>query len=192
MGKDVKSQTNLVRRGQVYYFRARIPEDLRESYGGRTEIIFSLRTKDKAEASAKARIERLRVDQEFAHKRALLGASPVSELGGTEIERLTLIYYAKQLEDDEFIRAQGRLAGDMFDLYGKAVEKFTNEDGLRVAGRIVLDGPDLEMEGFLSQHGLKLARDTVDLWQATCSRPLQAGRCRLAQQSKTTGEELQQ
>lgn len=161
MGKEVKTQTNLVRRGQVYYFRARIPEDLRESYGSSAEKTFSLRTKDKAEAIAKARIERLKLDQEFDHKRALLGASPVADLPDTEIERLTLIYYAKQLEDDEFIRAQGRLAGDMFDLYGKAVEKFANEDGQRVAGRSVLDGPDLEMECFLSQHGLKLARDTV-------------------------------
>lgn len=159
MDNDVKSQTNLVRRKQVYYFRARIPEDLRDSFDGRTERTISLRTSDKAEALQRARLERLKLDQAFHQARALRDAPAVSELSDTEVERLAALYYAKQLEDDEFIRAQGRLAGDMFELYGKAVEGFTLRDAQQVA-RGVPDGADSEMEAFLSGHGIKLAPGT--------------------------------
>lgn len=69
----MKSQTNLVRRGAVYYFRARFPADLVSHYG-KHELIASLKTKDKQEATSKARTERVRLDQEFAHARALLAS----------------------------------------------------------------------------------------------------------------------
>lgn len=159
MENDVKSQTNLVRRGRVFYFRARIPEDLRDSFGGSTERTFSLRTSDKAEALQRVRLERLKLDQTFQQARALRDAPGVAELGDTEVERLAALYHAKQLEDDEFIRAQGRLAGDMFELYGKAVEGFTLKDAQQVA-RGVPDGVDAEMEAFLAGHGIKLVQGT--------------------------------
>lgn len=159
MDNDVKSQTNLVRRKQVYYFRARIPEDLRDSFEGRTERTISLRTSDKAEALQRARLERLKLDQAFHQARALRDAPAVAELSDTEVERLAALYHAKQLEDDEFIRAQGRLAGDMFELYGKAVEKFNLKDAQQVA-RGVPDVADSEMEAFLAGQGIKLTQGT--------------------------------
>lgn len=70
---SVKIQTNLVRRGAVYYFRARLPADLVSHYGKR-EILASLKTKDKQEATCKVRTERVRLDQAFAHARALLAS----------------------------------------------------------------------------------------------------------------------
>lgn len=41
----VTGYTNLYRRGAIYYFRARVPLDVVDSYG-KTEEKFSLKTKD--------------------------------------------------------------------------------------------------------------------------------------------------
>lgn len=162
MGKDVKLQTNLVRRGRVYQFRARIPEDLQECFDGKKELSYSLRTTDKAEAVDKVRIERLKFDQECAHKRAVRDASLVDELPAAELERLASLYYAKLLGEDEEIRAGGLLTlpvpgpVDMFTLYGRASEGFTKKDGERLArGDVKL--PDPDMDAFLERHGIKLA-----------------------------------
>jgi len=46
---DRSAQTHLLRRNAVYYFRARIPRDL-QSYLGKREEKFSLRTKDLRES----------------------------------------------------------------------------------------------------------------------------------------------
>lgn len=86
MGKDMKTQTNLVKRGSKYYFRTRVPADLATHYG-KQEISFSLRTSDKREALERVRLERLKLDQEFTQKRALQ-TSPGLELSPIEIERL--------------------------------------------------------------------------------------------------------
>lgn len=137
MGKEVQAQTNLAKRGGVYYFRARVPEDLQEQYAGKKECCYSLRTKDKAEALQRVRIERVKFDQEYSHKRALRDTAPLPELPPVELERLASLYYAKLLEDDEAIRAEGLLnlpgSEDMFDHYGRASESFAKKDGARLA-----------------------------------------------------------
>ncbi|WP_407665399.1 DUF6538 domain-containing protein [Methylovorus mays] len=74
----VKTQTNLVRRGAVYYFRARFPSDLVDHYG-RREILASLKTTDKREALCKARRERIRFDLELSQARASIASgNPVT------------------------------------------------------------------------------------------------------------------
>ena len=52
-----KNPTNLWKRGNVYYFRVRVPADIRQAYGREFEVR-SLRTSNYREA-----IERLRVDR---------------------------------------------------------------------------------------------------------------------------------
>lgn len=159
MGKGVKDQTNLVRREGVYYFRARVPKDLHEHYG-KTVHYYSLRTKSKPEAAELARLDRLKLDQEYTHLRAIRTAALVHELSAAELERLASLYYAKLLADDEDIRARGLLmlpvpGHDVFDLYGKASEGFAKRDGERYArGDVKL--PDADMDAFLEQHGIKL------------------------------------
>jgi integrase len=156
MGKDMKDQTGLVRRkgSSRYYFRTRIPPDLQGHYG-KSEICRSMGTSDRVQALQKVRLEKVKLDQEFAQIRAVLSISPINELSSLEIERLAELHYAQVLEDDEFIRSDGRLThGDMFNLYGKAVEKFTAEDGQRVARGV--SGGDVEMEAFLARQGIKL------------------------------------
>lgn len=160
MGKDMKDQTGLVRRtgSSRYYFRTRIPPDLQSHYG-KSEICRSLGTSDRAQALQKVRLEKVKLDQEFSQIRAVLTVSPIDELSSLEIERLAELHYAQVLEDDEFIRSDGRLShGDVFNLYGKAVEKFKVEDGHRVARGVA--GSDFEADEFLKRQGIKLVAGT--------------------------------
>ncbi|WP_369820956.1 DUF6538 domain-containing protein [Pseudorhodoferax sp. Leaf274] len=45
---------HIIKRGGVYYFRRRIPQDLVAAHGGQREVLHSLRTKDRPEAMRKA------------------------------------------------------------------------------------------------------------------------------------------
>lgn len=162
MGKDVKDQTNLVRRDGVYYFRARVPKELHEHYG-KTVHYYSLRTKSKPEAAEQARLDRLKFDQEYAHLRAVRDAAVVHELSAAELERLASLYYAKLLADDEDIRARGLLTlpvpgytvNEVVGLYGEASEGFAKRDGERYArGDVKI--PDPDMDAFMEHHGIKL------------------------------------
>lgn len=45
----MRLQTNLVRRGTGFYYRARVPEDLKKHYG-KSEFLLSLKTSDKQQA----------------------------------------------------------------------------------------------------------------------------------------------
>lgn len=40
-----------LRRGRTYYFRLRVPDDLIAAYGGKTNIVKSLKTTNPSEAS---------------------------------------------------------------------------------------------------------------------------------------------
>ena len=69
--EKMAGHTRLYRRGATYYHRAAVPKDIVETYGKREET-FSLRTKDRAEALVRVRIEAVRVDTLFAdHRRSL-------------------------------------------------------------------------------------------------------------------------
>lgn len=57
--------TYLTKRGATYYFRRVIPDDLRSAFGGKRELIYSLKTKDRAEAGRLCRLEAVRVDTLF-------------------------------------------------------------------------------------------------------------------------------
>lgn len=92
----MKTQTNLVRRGAVYYFRARFPADLVAHYGKR-EFFASLKTKDKQEATSKARTERVRLDQEFARTRAALASGGAVERSVSAIDRTALLWAERSL-----------------------------------------------------------------------------------------------
>ncbi|MDF1530358.1 MAG: hypothetical protein P1R74_14665 [Sedimenticola sp.] len=58
------TQTRLSKRGSTFYFRAMIPKEL-QSYYGKREIVFSLRTKDRQEASRLVRQASAKLDAEF-------------------------------------------------------------------------------------------------------------------------------
>lgn len=54
----------MARRGAVYYHRAAIPADIKDSYP-KAEETFSLKTKDRAEALRLVRVAAVEVDERF-------------------------------------------------------------------------------------------------------------------------------
>ncbi len=64
----MKKQTNVVRRGAIYYYRARYPSDL-VSHFGKVEFSLSLETKDIRVANGRANLTQLKYDQEFSEVR---------------------------------------------------------------------------------------------------------------------------
>jgi integrase len=69
----------LTKRGSTYYFRRAIPDELWPAFGGKRELTFSLKTKDKEEAKRRRSVEALRTDGLLESARAHLGlhAAPV-------------------------------------------------------------------------------------------------------------------
>ena len=59
MADNVKDQTGLVKRNGIYYFRARISKEIGDHFGGKTEVIKSLSTRDKKAAQAVRKASRL-------------------------------------------------------------------------------------------------------------------------------------
>lgn len=78
------SQIHVFNRNGTYYFRRRVPKDLLSLYPS-SQIIFSLKTKDRREADRLARLESVRLDQEFQLKRTHLSAHSTGETGGSPV-----------------------------------------------------------------------------------------------------------
>src|SRR4051812_13171798 len=94
----VKAQTNVVRRGAVYQFRARIPKDLLEAYAPLREIRKSLDTTDQQEAIRRAREHRVALDREFEARRAGVQHSVLTD---DQIKALADRWIAERLHEDE-------------------------------------------------------------------------------------------
>ena len=97
----------LTKRGAVYWFRAKVPANLLSTYAPKREVVFSLKTKDYREAVERARIESVKIDQEFAAAAGRLAAPSRTTLSGTEVERLAAMHYHMRLEEDDEFRAFG-------------------------------------------------------------------------------------
>ena len=97
MSISMKKQTNVVRRGSIYYYRARYPSDL-VAHFGKVEFSISLETKNVREANSKANIQQLKYDQEFSEIRARLSQS--NEQSGMGLERIALLWSSRQIDED--------------------------------------------------------------------------------------------
>ncbi|SFH55306.1 hypothetical protein SAMN05216299_12159 [Nitrosospira sp. Nsp14] len=64
---DLPSQIHVFNRNGTYHFRRRIPKDLLSLYSS-SQIVFSLKTKDRKEADRLARVESFKLDQEFQRR----------------------------------------------------------------------------------------------------------------------------
>lgn len=73
MAESMTNVGKLLRRNGRYYFRRRIPLDLRDAYGGKSEVVKSLRTSDFGKANELNRLEWVRMDREFSELRAVIG-----------------------------------------------------------------------------------------------------------------------
>lgn len=96
----------LYRRGATYYHRAAIPVDIKETYP-KTEVTFSLKTKDYQQALKLVRIAAADTDRKFDQHRRSLTRPVVKELSDAQIKQLGDLYYAFRLEEDEDVRLDG-------------------------------------------------------------------------------------
>lgn len=100
----------LYRRGAVYYHRAAVPVDIKDTYP-KAEETFSLKTKDYAEALRRVRIAAVEADRRFdQHRRKLQqqATAPVlDELTELQIKQLGRLYQASLLAEDDEAREAG-------------------------------------------------------------------------------------
>lgn len=110
----MSGHTNLFRRGAVYYYRSRVPNDLLKALG-KSEVKFSLKTKDHKEAIKRVRIEAAKVELMFAkHRQSItLKAKPLSEtLTPDFLKQIEEVVYWSLLYTDEDLRVHGIPTGD--------------------------------------------------------------------------------
>ena len=149
-----------------YHYRRRIPLDLVAHYGGRKERAYSLGTSDYRTACAKARLEAVRLDQEFEEHRAKLKttahpkskAEPRTSITELEMDRLALLLEHSMLKADEDMRQSG-LDDFMYDRLDRE-----HEERLAVFRRALARG-DVSVaaeavDDWLWGHGFDLDRDS--------------------------------
>ncbi len=109
----MSGHTNLFRRGAVYYYRARVPNDIAKTYG-KTEVKFSLNTKDHKEAIKCVRKESARIENQFEQHREELKrtSSPrLKDITSEQLKHIHDVYYQYRLEEDEETRLEGFYRG---------------------------------------------------------------------------------
>lgn len=176
MNEPVKNQTNVVKRrgSSVWYYRARYPSDLVGHYG-KPERWISLRTRDQNEANKKATLLQLRLDQEFAHARALLSSAPTQDISDIELDRIALLWAADLLAQDEQTRIEGVLVDDeFFDELGDETEHLSSHFGEWLA-RGDYSHIKNTVEHELAQHGIKVAEDSP-IYRKACNAFVKAGK----------------
>lgn len=107
---EVPKHPRLTRRGQVYWFRATIPADIRDTYP-KAEEAFSLKTRDRHEALVTVRRASVEVDERFdAHRRKLaLAQQPeATELSKAQLARIEEVCFAHLLDEDEVVRLEAK------------------------------------------------------------------------------------
>ena len=146
---SVKGEANLIRRGGVYYLRARVPVDLHEHYGTRTDVRVSLRTKDKDAARRRVRVEREKLEAEWARLRA--ANSDRTDLTDAEIARVADAWLADRLRED----ADARIAPGRDHRKAREANEWE-----RIAARrnyavgVTDEGLDLEALAHLESYGI--------------------------------------
>lgn len=121
----MRSQSHLVRRGAVYYFRARVPSDLVEAVG-KKEVKRSLLTSDLKEAKLRAKEVAVEVARDFEAIRRQLPPkvnvealrAPRRSITSEEFGFLLGTMRAKSLRADEELRIEGLRGVPFSDPHG--------------------------------------------------------------------------
>lgn len=162
----VPGHTRLARRGAVYYHRAAIPQDIKDSYL-KAEEVFSLKTRDYAEALRLVRLAAVAVDERFAeHRRkiALEKAATLEDLTPEQITAAKDAHYRQLLELDDAIRQDGFADDDApedtrpgFDAHGKVVSGLLGMARRDYARGGRNQSADAEADAVLAGLGLRLS-----------------------------------
>lgn len=113
----------MTQRGNVYWFRASIPSDIKKSYP-KTEEAFSLRTSDYQEALKVHRKASAEVDGRFDDHRNWMARQQrpaLLELTDEQIKGVEDAYYWHLLDEDDDVRADG-LDDETFEYYSEQIE----------------------------------------------------------------------
>ncbi len=155
---NLPKQTHLVNRDGTYYFRRRIPLDLRSHYSPQKELFFSLNTKDYAEACRLSRAESVKSDNEFQRVKESLSTPPLETITEQDIKSLSDAWLTHILEEDEEVRIQGLTPRE----YRRIDEAHSIVDA---GGRKALAMGDIsliefEMVDFCESHGFMLIKES--------------------------------
>ncbi|MBE7734486.1 site-specific integrase [Devosia faecipullorum] len=125
---DVPKHLRLVQRNGVFYHRASIPADIRDTYP-KTEETFSLKTKDPREAIKRVRVAAAEVDARFDEHRRRQNAvlTTRDELTAAELKAVEEAYYAYLLEEDDQRRDAGFYAGEELELPAPTFEEYDEQ-----------------------------------------------------------------
>lgn len=95
----------LMKRGDRYYLRARVPADLAERYEGR-EIKRALRTSDRREADRLIRIESAKLEREFEEKRRHQAPTdqPIEDVPYFVLDEIAQTWFLSRLKKEEDLR----------------------------------------------------------------------------------------
>ena len=94
-------------RGNTYYIRIPVPEDVQSKFGGKPEITRSLKTKDFRVACERVKQATAYWIQEFQRAREIINSEPIASLGVNDIQRIADIFYYQRLAWDEAARGRG-------------------------------------------------------------------------------------
>ncbi len=158
---NVVKQTRLHKRGNVYYFRAKIPKNIQHFYDPQTEIKFSLGTSSYKEAKALVNQFSVKYDAEFDLKQQTLDSQDtqptvlriVDEATAASIGRL---WVRQIVDDDEHIRQM--VNDEEFEI--REAELADSEQFMRQAlARGKVDIIEHAMLKFLAIKGIQLDCD---------------------------------
>jgi integrase len=164
----------LVPRGKsgIFYIRRRIPTAILSAYPkGKAEIVRSLRTSDRAEATKRFRLEQVRIDAEFAaqslslkERDKALKLSHVKSLTDEQIRNLANYWSYRVLLRDAEVRQNG-MDEDEFDERGESLSQQRQELGKLLArGHVKPILP--AMLGFMHLCGLDAELSTEEAQKA--------------------------
>ena len=95
MGKYPRLQ----RRGNRYYLRAKVPDEL-VSILGRREIVRSLGVGDYRDAVNRLQLKSIKVDAEFAEARRKLTLRPITELSDFDLTQMAVLWLHRAEQED--------------------------------------------------------------------------------------------
>lgn len=157
--------SHVSRRGDIFYFRARVPTHLVKAFG-RSVVSLSLGTRDPAEARRRARERRVEFESALAQLEAASTVAPrgdewrgsVLHLSDDDIAALCQRYRARRLAEDEHQRETGLTAGAHeldLDLLDISLPRLRSA---YARGDLTDVYPDLKR--YLDEIGLKLSRSS--------------------------------
>ncbi len=123
--EKMRYQARLHRRGNIFYFRAKIPQDLLEHFKPRREIKFSLGTSDKRLAVARVHEESIRLDREFSALRKPTSLSAPTDrvkrrvrlIDDEFIQHICALFLLRENEGDEDLRINSVVDEETWDDY---------------------------------------------------------------------------